>query len=233
MSRSLISALLVLATWLCGGSAAAAPTTFIFHGDIVAGSGNLPNCPGLCGYNVPPAGNPISFVVTLDAHLPPFSGSTPAGTDTLYDMSGLSSVDFGYRSAFRFTDFQVRVIDDNTFSSMPDQLLIYRTQPNLSNSPDGGAWFSLELLSSSVDLLAGPDLPTSLELSRAAVARGSLSFSTNGQTSENAEFVITSVELVTPVPEPATIFLASFALLGLGLTLTSRRSTRLWGASQS
>lgn len=194
---------------LVAGVASATPTTFNFSGFIIAGSSNTPGCPGLCGQNVPPAGNPISFTVRLDANLGGFVGSTSSGTDTLYDMVAPSLVDFGYRPEFAFSTYQVHIIDDKTTSAMPDQLRIYKQQ-----APGSVSWFDIELSADNLAFLSGAHLPTDIDLGLAFVARGSLSYST-GATSENAIFRIDSVQVVSDVPAPQTLALALMALGGL------------------
>lgn len=206
----------------------AAPLQFTFHG-IVNGNGNgggSASCianpsPATCDSDVPHLGVPLTIVMVLDAHQPPQAeGNAPyPGTTTRYDMIGQSSIDFGYRPEFRFSDFYLRVVDNNIGSSAPDRLYVIRDEHIVYRQvPE--AWFNIEFDSPSTSFLSGTGLPTSLDLSLTAggepyfgLPHGTVFISFNGVVAQESSFVITSVEVSQPVPE-----VSSFAMMLAGLS---------------
>ena len=210
----------VVASLFMATSVFAGPTLWTFSGEIVGGSGSVPNCPGLCGFNVPPIGNPITFTMVLDQvdMTEVFAEST--SLVTWYTMfGGLSKVDFGYRPAFDFSRFVVSLKDNDIRNSEPDQLLIFKHEPICCA---GDASFSLHLGSIGTSLLSGTGLPTNLDLSLADSAYGSLTYvETNAGLSNYAAFTIDRL-VVTSVPEPESWVLM---LVGLGAVCAT---TRRW-----
>lgn len=219
----------------------AAPLQFTFHGTVTRnfdgfGTGSEPcvaaPSPATCGSETPPVGGQLTIVMLLDAHLPPQAeGNAPyQGTTTRYAMIGPSFIDFGYRPEFRFSDFYVRVVDDNIGNSAPDRLHVIRDGHTVSRQvPE--AWFNIEFDSSSTNFIAGAGLPTSLDLSLTTGGEpyfgpphGTLFISFNNISSHASSFVINSVEVGQPVPEASTF---AMLLAGLGLlAFVARRRSR-------
>ncbi len=214
---------------VASGSASAAPLQFTFQGivDRNANGNGSAACiaapsPSTCGSVAPPVGVPLTIVMFLDTYQTPQAESNAPypGTTTKYVMSGDSYIDFGYRPEFRFSDFYVRVVNDNIGNSAPDRLYIIRDErPVYGGVPE--AWFNIELDSAGTNFLLGSGLPTSLDFSLTqgggnppiSPPRGSVSFTTNGYNTDGSTFIINSAA-VSPVPLPATAWLM---LSGLGL----------------
>jgi len=124
----------VLASALVAGASHSAPIVFTFQANVGGKSGGLPDgCDpaapvfATCG-EAPPRGFPLTITTSLDEYGPPVVSSGPTALETTYVMRGASYIDFGYRSEFRFTDFYVRVVDDDIRNSAPDRLYIIRDE---------------------------------------------------------------------------------------------------------
>jgi hypothetical protein len=233
---SLVKVALTLAC-LASTYVRANPVQFTFNG-VVTGNVNgnaTAGClaspsPASCLSEAPPIGVQLSIVMLLDAHLPPQpEGNAPyPGTTTRYDIVGPSSIDFGYRPEFRFSNFYVRVVDDNIGNSAPDRLYVIRDEHIVSRQvPE--AWFNIEFDSASTSFLSGSNLPTSLDLSLTqggepyfGAPHGVVFISFNGTNAYQSQFVITGVEVSQPVPEPSTYLMLLAGLGLLGFTRISR-----------
>lgn len=235
------SALKLFAAVACVSTAMAnaAPLQYTFHAIVNAngngiGSATCISTPSLstCGSDAPPIGVPLTIVVLLDAHQPPQAeGNAPyPGTTTRYDMVGPSTIDFGYRPEFRFSDFYLRVVDNNVGNSAPDRLYVIRNQrPVYRQVPE--AWFNIEFDSPSISFLTGTGLPTSLDLSLTTGGEpyfgpphGTIFISFNGVTSQASSFVITGVEVSQPVPELSTFAMMLAGVSAVGVAYRRRKS---------
>ena len=217
----LLPAMLVSFACFATAPVHADPLQFTFHATVDGGPSGIASSPCIadpnpltCAHVVPPIGVPLSIVMLLDTHLAPLAEGTSGltGTSTKYEMTGLSSINFGYRTEFLTTSFYVRVVDDNVGLTSPDRLSIIRDEPVTATK----FWFNIEFDSASTSFLSGASLPTSLDLSQTSAAGGTL-FLVGGpqQFADEAHFVINSVEVSTPVPEPSSWMLLLLGLLGL------------------
>ena len=204
-----------------------------FHGIVVDGSSRSSNCIGLCGSNVPAVGSPIAFTVAFDTATAGAAESTAPypGTRVRYDFVAPSSVDFGYRPDFLFTDFSIRVTDDMVGNSAPDQLQVFRNEPVGQRNI---AWFNIELDSSSTTFLNGPGLPMTLDLALThgggdyfGLPHGTLSYIANGQFAEFSKFVITDIASGHALPTPSThaLTLAAFGICSWRVARRKQLST--------
>lgn len=224
---AVLTALFFLAAFIATNTYAG-PTLWTFSGDIVFGSGSNPSCPGLCGHQVPPTGNPISFTMVLDQPEKAEVFSEATSLVTWYTMfGGYSKIDFGYRPEFLFSRFVVSVKDNDIANSEPDQLLIFKHEPICCI---GESSFSLHLGSMGTSLIDGSALPSNLDLALTNSAFGRLTYVTTGAgLSEYADFTINRL-VVSSVPEPQSLLLMLTALGALVL-VHRRTSLRIGGSN--
>jgi hypothetical protein len=127
---------------------------------------------------------------------------------------GASSLDFGYRPEFKFTNFTSYVKNDAVGDSQPDQWDLFAG--SLSNK---GATFNIHFGSFGNAMLSGSNFPTDLDLSQSDIASGRLIYSANGQSTTESDFSINSVSIVSSVPEPESyaMLLAGLCLIGVAV----------------
>ena len=210
----------------------ALPNQFTFSGIVSDSLENPPPlfCSSFCNPIFPAIGSPITIVMVLDESLAPQSESNPSGTgtSTKHQMTGLSIIDFGLGAGLQTSDFYLRVVDNEIANSAPDRLFIIRDEHIVYRQvPE--FWFNVEFDSSSLAFLAGPGVPTTLDLSLTQgggssfnAPRGNFSFSRfGGVTSGHMAFQITGVSVSQLVPEPA-----SYALMLAGLAVAGFAASR-------
>lgn len=197
---------------LSAAVANATPMQWAFSGFIWQSYTNIPGCLGLCGQDLPPGGNPISFSMVIDQ-----APTAYVSKNTFNITGGLSKVDFGYSPIFAFSNFYMTVVNNNNGSAQ--DLQIFSDQP--PSGVGNVASFSIDIGSFSSNLLSGNSIPTSLNLSLADWANGRLNYvpQNNINITESAEFTINSLS-ISPVPEPESY---AMMLVGLGLLASARR----------